>query len=504
MDIENRIIKQKLENGNEYEMIEFGEYPQTLVSDNELIEKLDAINIKESEIFEFENNKYCMVEVNLQVVPTIIHADSIYSDGSIVINNEKKYFKVDPIKWIISRNEDNGISLVSKFVLDHATVNNHRENYESLRNLANTTRGSKTQIYKLMRVIEEIESSVIQEFLNITFSKRAFSKNEKELIVENNDGYTYYQYCDTSIKKSLKNAKIKLGYLTDYAKAIGVKHYIKGNNVNSGFYFLSTKNSKTYVTFSATDNSFVYQSKSDTSFIGIQPIIRLITKKKQVEENKWNIEIKKQEEFLKKRLDEEYKKEMSKPVDKISFNQVRPETTPILGGFIPVMLSLTFLGLPLAVIYGIIRGIIEESKYSSLNFLPDAVSITSDSKLECYINKDLILIPFSDIKKITYSTKMTSYFSMFPFAIRTTNYTYGTLHIKTAYDNYNIKYISNVAGVSDFLSNVLVDNHYLQLLYNNKKSVLLDLQRVIFETSQAKLNGRNENAIKYFLQKLDK
>lgn len=160
-----------------------------------------------------------------------------------------------------------------------------------------------------------------------------------------------------------------------------------------------------------------------------------------------------------------------KTLSSVIFSQTTPSPTPFFGGYIQVMLCLSILGLPIAIIFGIIRGIIERKKIEKMEIKRNTITISNSNFLTIILDRE-INIRNSDIKSISSIVKTNISFGMFPFAIITHNYTYGSLKIKTTTETYKIKNIANVYGVSRIID-YLIHNPTLtdKLLASNNKTL---------------------------------
>lgn len=188
-------------------------------------------------------------------------------------------------------------------------------------------------------------------------------------------------------------------------------------------------------------------------------------------------------------------------ISAISFRQTIPSPTPFFGGFIQVMLCLSVIGFPIAILYGIIRGIIEHNYLKKIRVLINAVTITNSNFFTIFVEQKFN-INISDIKAISASEKSNISFGMFPFAIITHNYTYGVLKIKTSSETFRIKNITNVYGVSKVLDYLSQNPHLIDMLLTSNKKTLYDFYDVIHYISNSENSKSSKVSIEEFFNSL--
>lgn len=181
--------------------IKLGYYPQTVLTDSETIEKLDAL-IKGGLVansfgyYELDGNYYLK-----KTAAPYIGGDSYnkFTDGSVIENGKDYYFIVEPVLWRVLKTESNKYTLMSEKALD-ARMFDPLQFAEEENGVTHNP--------------NDYSLSYIRSWLNGDFYAQTFKTFEKDFVVlssvdngentlyhpANTDYYTYYVYDDTSDK----------------------------------------------------------------------------------------------------------------------------------------------------------------------------------------------------------------------------------------------------------------------------------------------------------------
>lgn len=277
--IESNVIFE--ENGFKY--IYFGQYVQSVVVSQELIEELDKV-VDENNKAEYLGKTYVRFTSSSAVNPTRFNYRVEFKKGEFsdyIQAKTKYYFLVEPIKWRVLESKDGKLTLLSDSILDYRQFDLKSNNYET---------------------------SAIREWLNGTFLKEAFSEEELAKIVttevkntatstaNSNNPYACGNTQDKVFLLSYEEVtKLEYGFKTaydvddpakkaitsDYVRALGIN--ITTNNSNYGFGswmlrspFIS-ENSLSIVNCVKTNNSSmvncIERFASSTTKYGIRPSI---------------------------------------------------------------------------------------------------------------------------------------------------------------------------------------------------------------------------------------
>lgn len=86
----------------------FGEYPQTLLRDEDIATALDNITANSQGYKVYNGEKYILSTSNVYIT---------FEDGAKLSTSNDYYFKVEPIKWKVVSNDDNVLTLLSDKLL---------------------------------------------------------------------------------------------------------------------------------------------------------------------------------------------------------------------------------------------------------------------------------------------------------------------------------------------------------------------------------------------------
>ena len=250
--------------------VNYGSYPQTHVGDETLISELNELTeINYRGYYEYNGKEYAKITAKPLPYGTTSSTDKYgnvqyytytYSDGSTINKNVVEWFNVEPIKWrIISENEDGSYQLYSEYLLDATSycdfyyvrkineVDIYQNNYK-YSNIRAWLNGYNGTDYK------------ITDYTNKGFYDRAFKEEEKGAIVttevDNSASTTYSssnEYaCENTYDKiyllsykdmyntsyGFTDDESRYAQVTDYAKANGAVWFTSTQYFNNGYYWL--------------------------------------------------------------------------------------------------------------------------------------------------------------------------------------------------------------------------------------------------------------------------
>ena len=219
------------ENGRPY--LNFGRYPQTVVSDENLIKELEKIT---------ETNSFGYIEYNGEEykkhVADRFNSNSIFQNGNEVVEGKAYYFKVEPIKWRVLKASDGSYKLLSEYLLDTPqfyTLKNDRtingttiypNNYEysNIRAWLNGYNGT---------------SYGVEDYTNKGFIDIAFTEKEKAIIKTTLVDNSVSSTGDSTNKYACNNTYDKI-YLLSYKEVTNTTY-----GFSSSYSYDSSREAKT-------------------------------------------------------------------------------------------------------------------------------------------------------------------------------------------------------------------------------------------------------------------
>jgi len=259
----------------------YGEYPQTVVTDSELISELDTLTSTNTKgYYEYQGNEYA----KLVAINNIIGYN--FSNGHTINSGQTYYFKVEPIKWRVLENEDGTYTLLSEYIID-------THEFDTSTNIETNEWGSKYP--------NNYRHSTIRYWLNNGFYYKAFSASERMNVITtvvDNSVITTNSYLNPYASENTNDKVYLLSYqesistvygfdqkssrtatTTDYARAKGIFMSIYGN---ANWWLRSPYYSNTYhydsitANFVSIDGSinyyalYVYHTN-----VGVRPVLRI-------------------------------------------------------------------------------------------------------------------------------------------------------------------------------------------------------------------------------------
>lgn len=253
-----------VEGNNNFKVIEFGKYPQTVVTDNGIISKLKALKANSEGIITLNGVEY------VKVTTKRYYFDSYdkFSNGNKISTSSDYFFKVEPIKWLVLE-EGSEIKLVTEKVL-----NCYRRN---------------TLVYSQSTVRGWLE----KEFYNKWLGKDSLIIKQtrdnsyirgKNPVKDDTQDYVYLLTRSEVLKyfgEGQKN-KARLAYTTDYARAVGT-YTDDTYNVGAGIWLLSTPTDGwDYTVNGISRTGGIYNYGTYPDHYGIRPGITIKSSNKSV------------------------------------------------------------------------------------------------------------------------------------------------------------------------------------------------------------------------------
>ncbi len=263
----------------------FGKYPQTVVTDTNIISELNNISAVNSlGYIEYKGCEYVKVTANP------VRSNYTFINGSSIVSGKTYYFEVEPIKWKILYANDGIYKLLSDMILDTTEFYN---SYEA-RTISNVTIYPNNYEYSNIRAwLNGYDGSNynLDDYTNKGFIDIAFSEEERKLI---NNTLVDNSIIDKIYLLSINNVtSIKYGFdsseyssytryasLSDYARSKNCSMYIGSSYYGNGEWWLRTSDWASSTTVRAVNSdgdvyNYSYRQSSCTG-IGIRVALDII------------------------------------------------------------------------------------------------------------------------------------------------------------------------------------------------------------------------------------
>ena len=213
----------------------YGMYPQTVVSDDDLINELDNLITPESNgYYLFEGEYYCKKVARPFDYSWVVSADTDVSqdfdNGEHIERNETYWFKLEPITWDIISLDQNKCTLISSKLLDSLNYNSTEDPRVKPEGIV------KGNNYK---------HSSLREWLNGDFYNSAFSLCNDDVLeievdnsIESTGSTTNPNVCENTfdkvyapsvkeLREIFKNDDTPWCITSDYARTCGIYYDLK-------------------------------------------------------------------------------------------------------------------------------------------------------------------------------------------------------------------------------------------------------------------------------------
>jgi len=256
-----------------------GEYPQTVCNDEVTLTALASVSQSADGYYHYGGERYakCVAKIYNE-------GGGLYSDGSTPVSDETKYFKVEPIKWIILSKEENKYLILSETILDaHAWQTQYTGAADSTEcKISVDVNGVTTELPAY-----DWQYSKMREWLNGDFFDKAFNESAKQFVatmttpsdmttssVESVDYVNLL--CNAEFEEYVNNIKDKGA--SDYAKAQELCYHF--HDYKYSFYWLNSSPVAgsfwdSYTGYVSTSRGYeIYAAMPvDAATIGVRPLI---------------------------------------------------------------------------------------------------------------------------------------------------------------------------------------------------------------------------------------
>lgn len=249
----------------------FGIYPQTVVSDSSLIQKLAALP-ERSGIYYLDGAFYSKAEAHP-------YGEYRFNDGTIIERGEVYWFECEPITWKILSAKNGEYFLVSTLLLDAHRYNAYWMDKDSNGCYANN-----------------YERSEIREWLNVHFYSWAFCLDDSKILTttvdnsasttssssnsyacENTQDKVYLlSYQDYKNSDYFADDAARRCNATDWARANGAGFWYTYHDMRNWPYWTRSPNSSySYYAWSVSNDGGLLNSNVDNSGNSVRPSLRI-------------------------------------------------------------------------------------------------------------------------------------------------------------------------------------------------------------------------------------
>ena len=202
--------------------ITYGEYPQTVVDDEDLINELNKLTKTNSKgYYEYHGEQYAKVDANPN------STSYTYSNGQAATETYT-YFKVEPIMWKVLEENNGEVLIVSEMLLDIHRYDDNSNNYKE----------------------SEIRAWLNDEFLSKAFNNQSFilttevdnsaastGVSSNQFVCENTYDKIFLLSVSEYLNTKYFSSADRYCKVTDYAIANGTYKYSGGTKDGNGYYY---------------------------------------------------------------------------------------------------------------------------------------------------------------------------------------------------------------------------------------------------------------------------
>lgn len=234
--------------------IEYGFYPQSVVSDENVITELNKLTVSINSWYEYQGEYYTKVKASVYN-----NEGYKFDNGTSITNGKDYFFKCEPIKWSVLKVEGGNYFLLSSVLLD---AHNYYNNYD------------ERTINEVNISSNNYQHSSIREWLNFDFYNLAFGLSKDYIIQANVDNSasttnmddnkyicentmdkvylpSYQDYINTSygFDNDVSNtSSTRACKTTDYSRTVGAWSNETKDLLNNGTYWTRSPSSEFYYT----------------------------------------------------------------------------------------------------------------------------------------------------------------------------------------------------------------------------------------------------------------
>ena len=242
----------------------YGLYPQTHVSDQDLIELLEDLPLDVNGWRLYNNEYYVSAYANTYQSSN----DYKFDDGEAISNYHTYWFKCEPISWRVLNSENDEYYVMSNVLLDtcqYSSRNNNNYENSTVRDWLNDSFLNKAFYFTDEFILEtEVDNSAATT--DSTTNQFACDNTEDKLFLFS---YRDYLNADYGFSTGSSSSETRLCKATDYARVTGAY----SNDDGYGHYWTRSPNSgnKNYASHVRTDGSIHYDNNTSYKYLCARP-----------------------------------------------------------------------------------------------------------------------------------------------------------------------------------------------------------------------------------------
>ena len=245
--------------------VQYGIYPQTVVSDSALISNLNSLEPASSGWYIYDSNYYTKVTSSVYN-----NEEYTFNNGDSIINGNEYWFKCEPITWNVLNNNNGEYTLLSSLLLD---------NHKYYKDYSNRIINGETVL------ANNYSHSDIRSWLNNEFYNKAFFLNNafiQSVSIDNNIDKVYLpsyeDYLNSNYGFDSQNgiSLSRQAKTTDYSRVLG-SWYSKdsGYEYNGTYWTRSASKDYSYCAWNVNSGGYISEYAIDGNSHSVRPCIKI-------------------------------------------------------------------------------------------------------------------------------------------------------------------------------------------------------------------------------------
>ena len=250
---------------NDGKTVQYGLYPQTVVSDSTLISNLNSLEQASNGWYIYDSNYYTKVTSSVYN-----NEEYTFNNGDFIINGNEYWFKCEPITWNVLNNNNGEYTLLSSLLLD---------THKYYKDYSNRIINGETVL------ANHYSYSDIRSWLNNEFFNKAFFLNNafiQSVSIDNNLDKVYLpsyeDYLNSNYGFDSQNgiSLSRQAKTTDYSRVLG-SWYSKdsGYEYNGTYWTRSASKDYSYCAWNVNSGGYISEYAIDGNSHSVRPCIKI-------------------------------------------------------------------------------------------------------------------------------------------------------------------------------------------------------------------------------------